>query len=93
MFYVAIAMGTQSTAKTVFLLAATVGWLVVGAALMYLSPAIMDPILRSDRPHLWMQNLMGGGYSPSVALMGGGVSLVFTVILNWVWYQQFEGKA
>jgi phosphotransferase system glucose/maltose/N-acetylglucosamine-specific IIC component len=93
MFCVAIAMGTQSTAKTVFLLASMVGWLVVGAALMYLSPAIMDQILRSDRTHLWMQNLMGGGYSPSVALMGGGVSLVLTVILNWVWYQRFEGKA
>jgi hypothetical protein len=85
-------MGTQSTAKTVFLLASMVGWLIVGAALMYLSPAILDLVWASDRTHLWMANLARGGYQPTMALMGGGVALVVTIGLNLLWYQRFEGN-
>lgn len=60
---------------------------------MYLSPAILDLIWRSDRTHLWMDNLTRSGYSPSVAVVGGGVALVITLGLNLIWYQRFEGKA
>lgn len=85
-------MGTQSTAKTIFLLVSMVGWLIVGATLMYLFPAIADGVLSSDRTHLWMENLSRGGYNPAMALIGGGITFLITVAGNWVWYQQFEGK-
>lgn len=85
-------MGTQSTAKTLFLLASMVGWLTVGAALMYLSPVIIDKVLGSDRTHLWIENLSRGGYTPALAWMGGGIALMITVIGNAVWYRWFEDQ-
>ncbi len=85
-------MGQQSTAKTIFLLISMVGWLIVGAALMYLAPAFLDQFFTSDLTHLWMANLTRGGYSPMLALAGGGVTLTLTVLGNLIWYQQFEGK-
>jgi hypothetical protein len=85
-------MGTQTTAKTIFLLVSMVGWLLVGAALMYLSPAVLNLVLASDQTHLWMENLSRGGYNPTLALVGGSVILVVTVAGNLIWYQKFEGK-
>lgn len=85
-------MGTQSTAKTIFLLVSMVGWLLVGGALMYLSPFMMNLLLPSDRTQLWMENLSRGGYNPTLALVGGGIVFVITVLGNWIWYQRFEGK-
>lgn len=85
-------MGSQSTAKTVFLLVSMVGWLIVGAALMYLFPAAADWLVGSEQTHLWMTNLSRGGYDPMLAIAGGGVTLVITVLGNLIWYQQFEGK-
>jgi hypothetical protein len=85
-------MGTQTTAKTIFLLVSMVGWLLVGAALMYLSPAGLNLVLASDQTHLWMENLSRGGYNPTLALVGGSVILVVTVAGNLIWYQKFEGK-
>ena len=41
-------MGSQSTAKTIFLLASMIGWLIVGAALMYLFPFIADRLIASE---------------------------------------------
>ena len=43
-------MGSQSMAKTWFLLASMVGWLIVGAALMYLFPAIADGLVARISP-------------------------------------------
>jgi hypothetical protein len=85
-------MGRQSTAKTIFLLASMVGWLIVGAALMYLSPFLADRFLSSDLTHLWMENLGRGGYNPMLAWVGGGITLVVLVLANIVWYQRFDGK-
>ena len=85
-------MGTQSTAKTLFLLVSMVGWLLVGAALMYLCPVLLDWFWPSDRTHLWLNNLSKGGYNPQLAWVGGGVALVLTVTGNLVWYQWFEGN-
>lgn len=85
-------MGKQSTAKTIFLLISMAGWLIVGAALMYLAPVFLDQFFTSDRTHLWMINLTRGGYNPILALVGGGITLVSTVLGNLIWYQQFEGK-
>jgi len=85
-------MGTQSTAKTIFLLISMAGWLMVGASLMYLFPAIADRLLGSELTHSWIVNLSRGGYQPLLGLGAGGVALGFTTLLNVVWYQRFEGR-
>ena len=85
-------IGSQSTAKTVFLLGSMVGRLIVGAAMMYLFPAIADGLVGSDVTHLWMTNLTRSGYNPALGWIGGGVALALTAASNWVWYQNFEGK-
>lgn len=85
-------MGSQSTAKTIFLLASMVGWLIVGAALMYLFPVIADFLVSSDRTHLWMTTLSRSGYNPMLAWVGGGITLVITVLATLIWHQRFEGK-
>ncbi|MBD2461402.1 hypothetical protein H6G89_10115 [Oscillatoria sp. FACHB-1407] len=85
-------MGSQSTAKTIFLLASMVGWLIVGASLMYLFPLIADWVVSSELTHRWMVNLSRGGYDPMLAWVGGGITLVITTVANLVWFQRFEGK-
>jgi hypothetical protein len=85
-------MGSQSTAKTIFLLASMVGWLIVGAALMYLFPFVADKLIASDLTHLWMKNLGRSGYNPALGWVGGGSALAITVVANLIWYQRFEGK-
>jgi hypothetical protein len=85
-------MGSQSTAKTIFLLASMVGWLIVGAALMYLFPFIADRVVASDLTHLWMKNLSRSGYDPMLAWVGGGIALTVTGLGNIIWHQRFEGK-
>lgn len=85
-------MGSQSTAKTIFLLASMVGWLIVGASLMYLFPVMADVLVSSDRTHLWMETLGRSGYNPMLAWVGGGITLAITVLANFIWHQKFEGK-
>jgi hypothetical protein len=85
-------MGSQSTAKTVFLLTSMVGWLIIGAALMYLFPFIADRLVSSDLTHLWMKNLSRSGYNSSLALIVGTITLAINVAGNIIWNQQFEGK-
>ncbi|MFE4105658.1 hypothetical protein [Almyronema epifaneia] len=85
-------MGTQSTAKTIFLLMAMVGWLIVGASLMYLFPVIADQLVGSAQTHLWMTNLSRGSYNPLLVGVGGGLTLLITVLGHFIWYQKFEGK-
>lgn len=85
-------MGSQSTAKTIFLLTSMVGWLIVGAALMYLFPAVADWLVGSDLTHLWMKNLSRSGYDPMLGWIGGGTTLAITVVGNIVWYRQFNDK-
>lgn len=85
-------MGSQSTAKTIFLLASMGGWLIVGAALMYLFPLLADRLVSSDLTHLWMQSLSRSGYNPNLAWVGGGIALAITVLGNIIWHQRFEGK-
>ncbi|NET62579.1 MAG: hypothetical protein F6K47_42745 [Symploca sp. SIO2E6] len=85
-------MGSQSTAKTIFLLASMVGWLIVGAALMYLFPLIADQLVSSQLTHLWMENLSRSGYDPMLGLVGGGVTLAMIILGNIIWYRRFEGK-
>lgn len=85
-------MGSQSTAKTIFLLASMVGWLIVGAALMYLFPLIADLLMASDLTHQWMKTLSRSGYNPMLAWVGGGSALAITLIGTLIWHQRFEGK-
>ena len=85
-------MGSQSTAKTIFLLASMVGWLIVGAALMYLFPLVANLIVSSDRTRLWMENLSQSGYNPMLAWVGGGTALAVTLLATLIWHQRFEGK-
>lgn len=85
-------MGSQSTAKTIFLLASMVGWLIVGAALIYLVPSLADRFLGSDLTHTWIKTLSRSGYDPMLAWVGGGIALVVTTLGNLIWYQRFDGK-
>lgn len=85
-------MGSQSKAKTIFLLASMVGWLIVGAALMYLFPLIADWLVSSDLTHVWMKTLSRSGYNPMLAWVGGGIALLINVLGNIIWYQRFEGR-
>ncbi|MDX2242880.1 MAG: hypothetical protein NW224_19550 [Leptolyngbyaceae cyanobacterium bins.302] len=85
-------MGSQSTAKTIFLLASMVGWLMVGAALMYLFPFLADRLLSSELTHQWMKTLSRSGYNPMLAWVGGGFALAITTIASLIWNRHFEGK-
>ena len=69
-----------------------VGWLLVGAALMYVFPWAVDRLLNSDLTHRWMTTLGRSGYNPLLGWVGGGSILVVTVAANVVWHQRFEGK-
>lgn len=85
-------MGSQSTAKTIFLLSAMVGWMVLGAALIYLFPAIAHLTLHSNRTQVWMETLSRSNYRPDLAIGAGIILLVLEIAANWVWYRQFDGK-
>jgi hypothetical protein len=85
-------MGSQSKAKTIFLLSAMVGWMVLGAALIYLFPAIANLLVHSDLTHTWLETLNRSNYRPDLALGVGGILLVLEIAANWVWYRQFDGK-
>jgi hypothetical protein len=85
-------MGSQSTAKTIFLLTSMVGWLIIGAALIYLFPSVADQVVASDLTHQWMQTLSGSGYNPMLAWVGGGITLATTLLGTIIWHQRFEGR-
>ncbi len=69
-----------------------VGWLIVGAALMYLFPVLADWLVASDRTHQWMVTLGRSGYNPMLAWVGGGITLTITVLASLIWHQRFEGR-
>lgn len=83
-------MGSQSITKTIFLLSSMVGWLIVGAALMYLSPFLVNQFVASDVTQLWMKNLSRGGYNPALAAIVGGIVLLINVVAYLIWHQRFE---
>jgi hypothetical protein len=85
-------MGSQSSAKTIFLLSSMVGWAIVGAALIYLFPAIADLVIHSERTHTWLVTLSRSNYSPSLALGVGSILLILEIAANWIWYSRFDGK-
>lgn len=69
-----------------------VGWLIVGAALIYLMPTAANWLRPSELTRTWMQTLARSGYNPMLAIVGGGAALLLTVVGNLLWYQKFEGK-
>lgn len=82
----------QSTAKTAFLLSSAVGWLIVGASLIYIVPFALNLFRPSELTSTWIATLSRSGYDPMLAINGGGTALVITTLGNWIWYQKFEGK-
>lgn len=80
----------QSKGKTIFLLASMVGWLIVGASLIYLVPVAAHLVSPSELTDTWMETLGRSGYNPMMAIVGGGIAFVLTVIGNVLWYQKFE---
>ena len=85
-------MSTQTKGKTIFLLASMVGWLIVGASLIYLVPFMVNKLAPSDLNTVWMETLGRSGYNPMLAIIGGGIAFAITVAGNFIWYQRFEGK-
>jgi hypothetical protein len=85
-------MGSQSSAKTIFLLSSMVGWMILGAALIYLFPAIADLVLHSERTHTWLETLSRSSYRPSLAVGVGSFLLAVEIAANWIWYSRFDGK-
>jgi hypothetical protein len=69
-----------------------VGWAMLGAALIYLFPAIANHFIDSDLTHTWIATLSRSNYRPEIALGVGGILLVLEIAANWVWYRQFDGK-
>ena len=69
-----------------------VGWLTVGAALIYLCPIAADLLVHSEMTHVWLETLSRGGYYPILAAIAGGAALVATTLGNWIWYQRYDGK-
>ncbi|MGK7889083.1 MAG: hypothetical protein AB4042_07085 [Leptolyngbyaceae cyanobacterium] len=80
---------SASQGKTVFLLASMVGWLLVGGALIYLAPVMANRFFHSDTTELWMETLSRSGYDPMVAIAGGSVAFVITVIAQVIWAPKF----
>lgn len=68
------------------------GWLIVGAALIYLVPAAANTFNPSDLTATWIETLGRSGYNPRMAVIGGGVALVLTVAGNALWYQKLQDK-
>ncbi|MEM8544236.1 MAG: hypothetical protein AAGF66_09660 [Cyanobacteria bacterium P01_H01_bin.119] len=85
-------MLSQSTPKTIFLLVSMVGWLIVGAVLIYLFPAAANWINPGELTDRWMETLSRGSYDPNLATVVGSVTLAVTVVANIVWYQWFDER-
>ncbi|MEO0825774.1 MAG: hypothetical protein AAFY67_08930 [Cyanobacteria bacterium J06642_9] len=69
-----------------------VGWLIVGAVLIYLFPVIANFVSHSETTQLWMKTLSRGSYDPMLAGVVGAITLIITVLANIVWYQWFDDK-
>ena len=82
----------QSATKTAFLLSSAVGWLIIGASLIYLVPFALNLFRPTELTSTWIATLSRSGYDPMLAINGGGIALIVTVLGNWIWYQKFEGK-
>ena len=85
-------MGTQSTAKTIFLLLSLVGWLGMGATIIYLSPWMINLATHSELSATWLETLGRSGYSPTWGIQTGSLDLTLTILLNVVWYTQLESR-
>lgn len=87
-------MGNQSKAKTIFLLASMVGWLIIGGSLIYAGPLFFDMLAHSETSSLWLNNLRNSeeGYAPIAALRVGGILFVLEILAYWLWYARFDKR-
>ena len=65
------------------LLISLLPWVIVGGALIYLSPQLADLILHLPLTHKWLETLSHTGYYPKEAAIAAGIAtasgIVFTV--------------
>ncbi|MEB3292217.1 MAG: hypothetical protein VKJ24_03575 [Synechococcales bacterium] len=59
--------------NSLFLLVSMIPWLLVGAALIYLSPVMFNWVLPSEMTAQWMVTLDRSGYYPNLAIAVGGM--------------------
>ena len=85
-------IGSQSNAKSAFLLISMAGWLIIGGALIYAGPLFFDLLVHSETSTLWLTNLNQGGYEPVAALRVAGIILIVEIFAYWWWYSKVEGK-
>jgi class 3 adenylate cyclase len=67
----------MNTGKSAFLLVSMVPWLLVGGALIYLSPQMADAIMHSEMTATWLKTLNRSGYYPNLAI---GVALGMSIV-------------
>lgn len=81
---------TASPGKNLFIICSMLGWLIVGASLIYLFPFVTHLVLPSDRTALWMDTLGRSGYNPMLAIAGGGITFVVIVSATLIWNERVE---
>ena len=57
-------------------------WVIVGGALIYLSPVIAHLILRDELTATWLKTLSRSGYYPTEASIAAGISTVIGIALT-----------
>jgi len=57
-------------------------WVIVGGALIYLSPAIAHLALRDELTATWLKTLSRTGYYPREASIAAGISAIAGIVLT-----------
>jgi uncharacterized membrane protein YGL010W len=63
--------------KNIFLIVSMIPWLLVGGALIYLSPQIANAMTHSSMTATWLVTLNRSGYYPNLAI---GVGLAMAAV-------------
>jgi hypothetical protein len=67
----------MNPSKSIFLIVSMLPWLLVGGALIYLSPQMADAITHSEMTATWLKTLNRSGYYPNFAI---GVAIAMTIV-------------
>ena len=57
-------------------------WVIVGGALIYLSPVIAHLVLRDELTATWLKTLSRSGYYPREASIVAGISTIVGIVLT-----------